>query len=264
MDIPLRYLLCRLRRGFLARLSLRWPCFVPLLGKPVPLAPREYKGSAAGRSLIIFLPGIGDLAEDFERRGFIDDLRRHQFAADVVALDAHYGYYAAREIHERLRQDVILDARAAGYEQIWLAGISLGGFGAASYAARYPSHIDGLLLFAPYLGNDAIVDEIVGAGGIANWQPGVAGKGDHQRRLWAWFKHRSAGGNPALPIYLGYGRRDIFARANSLLSGILPRAHVFPVEGGHDWRAWRAIWQLILSERKTFYESVHRTSARRS
>jgi pimeloyl-ACP methyl ester carboxylesterase len=250
MHAHLKYRLNRFKRSLLAKLVLFSPAFGPLLATPTPLLKMEYVGGERSRRLIVFLPGIDDLAEDFARRGFIDELQRHRIAADAVAIDAHYGYYAGRVIHERLTEDVLTAAHAAGYVQIWLAGVSLGGFGAASYAARHPARISGLLLFAPYLGGSQLIGEIDDAGGMQHWEPGAIGEDDHQRALWAWLKRHFAEDDPALPIYLGYGERDMFARANGLLAQALPPERVFRLPGGHDWRVWKKIWQMFLAERK--------------
>lgn len=246
-----RYQVKRLKRSTLARLARLSPRFRPLLSARAPLVQMEYRGSLQSRTLIIFLPGINDVAEDFERRGVIDDLRRHGIAADAIVVDAHYGYYAERVIHKRMADEVIASARAAGYEQIWLAGVSLGGFGAAFYVSQYPSHITGLLLFAPYLGSGTLIEEIANAGGMKNWEPGHVAEGDYQRALWAWFKHYFATDNPACRIYLGYGTRDMFAPANALLADVLPQDRVFSIPGGHDWRTWKKIWQMFLAGWKT-------------
>jgi pimeloyl-ACP methyl ester carboxylesterase len=246
------YRLRKMKRTMLAKLVLLAPKLSRLLKTPTPLARMEYRGGKKSRTLIIFLPGISDMAEDFERRGFIDDMRRHGIAADAVAVDAHYGYYATRVIHERITDDVISWAHAAGYRNIWLAGVSLGGFGAVSYASRHPSQITGLLLFAPYLGGAAVIREIADAGGVHHWEPGAVEEGDYQRALWSWFKHHFANHKPALQVYLGFGTRDMFARANALLADILPRDSVFSIPGGHDWRTWKRIWHLFLGQRKSF------------
>lgn len=247
MHSRFRYRLKRWHRSALSRLALLSPRLNPLLTASAPLTTMQYRGDVQSRELIIFLPGIDDLAEDFERRGFIDDLRQREITVDAVAVDAHYGYYATRAIHERITEDVIAQAQAAGYERIWLAGISLGGFGAASYAARHPSHISGLLLLAPYLGGGELIREIAVAGGMMNWEPGDVSEGDYQRALWSWFKNHFAGGNPAFPIYLGYGERDMFASANALLADVLSPERVFLVPGRHDWRTWRKIWRMFLA-----------------
>jgi pimeloyl-ACP methyl ester carboxylesterase len=243
----LRYRLKRWKRSALAKLALLSPRFSPLLGAPGPLRKIEYRSGTRADTLIIFLPGIDDLAEDFDRHGMINEMRSQGIGADAVAVDAHYGYYAAQVIHERITGDVIESAHAAGYGQVWLAGISLGGFGAASYAARYPHQVAGLLLFAPYLGSPALIREIAAAGGIPNWEPGHVAQEDYPRALWAWFKRSIMGESPAPRIYLGYGKRDMFARANGLLAEILPRDQVISIPGGHDWRTWKKLWQMQLA-----------------
>lgn len=248
MVTTLQYQLKRLNRSVRARLALASPRWSPLPPSPAPLLSLEYPGDRHSKTLIVFLTGIDDLAEDFERRGFIDELRRRDVPADALALDAHYGYYAARVIHERLTEDVIVPARAAGYEQIWLAGVSLGGFGAASYAARYPSEITGLSLFAPYLGGPALIGEIARAGGMRHWEPGHVAGADYQRALWAGLKQHFAINPDALRIHLGYGRRDMFAKANSLLADALPENRVYSIPGGHDWSTWRTLWRMFLAD----------------
>jgi len=246
MRSSFNYRLTRLKRGTIAGLAMLSSRFDPILKTNAPLSRIEYPGDEESNTLVVFLPGIGDLAEDFERRGFIAEMRRHGISADAVAIDAHYGYYASRAIHERITQDVIASARDVGYEQIWLAGVSLGGFGAASYAARHASDLAGLLLFAPYLGGAGLVREIAAAGGARNWQPGSVNDDDIQRNLWAWFKQSLGDAGAGLPVYLGYGERDMFESANALLAELLPDSHVHAIPGGHDWQTWKKLWQLHL------------------
>lgn len=254
MFSQLSYRLRRLNRSVLGKPSLLFPTFGALAVAPEPLMKLEYIGRQNNRTLIIFLPGIDDVAEDFERRGFILELQREGIAADAVAVDAHYGYYAKRSIVERMTEDVIASAHAAGYEKIWLAGISLGGFGAASYAARYPSHISGLVLFAPYLGGKNLIEEIADAGGVKGWEPGHVAQDDFQRSLWAWFKrHAASATESALPIYIGYGTRDMFSRANALFAEALPHERVFVTPGRHEWRTWHRIWRMFLAQWQMHY-----------
>lgn len=234
----------------MARLALHLPHFERLLRASVPLGKMEYRGHMPSKTLFVLFPGIGDIAEDFERRGFIDDLRRVAVGADAVAVDAHYGYYSSRVIHERITDDVLTAAIEAGYERIWLAGISLGGFGAVSYAARHTAHIAGLVLLAPYLGTSDLINEIAKAGGVGQWEPGQIDEHDYQREVWSWVKQGCMNGDAPVPVFLGYGKRDMFAHANGLLAQCLPAHRVFTVPGGHDWRTWKKIWRLFLGTAK--------------
>ena len=58
--------------------------------------------------------------------------------------------------------------RAQGYRELWLAGTSMGGFGAVGLRTQHPERIAGLLLFAPYMGSSGVTDEVVRAAACAN------------------------------------------------------------------------------------------------
>ena len=103
--------------------------------------------------LVVMLPGAYSRPVEFVDEGFVDALRQGGMAADVVIADAHMGYVADRSIIRRVREDVVLPARQAGYRQVWLVGISLGGFAALGYAVQHGAEIDGVLALAPYLGS---------------------------------------------------------------------------------------------------------------
>jgi pimeloyl-ACP methyl ester carboxylesterase len=189
--------------------------------------------------LLVFLPGIGDMAEDYEQHGFIDTVLKQDIDIDVTVADLHFGYYLRRSVVERLREDIIQPARAMGYKQIDLVGTSLGGLG--SYAMEHPGEISHLYLLAPYLGNAAIIGEISRAGGVNSWRAGEVQVGDFQRRLWRWIKSSSA--DICLPqIHLGFGAQDPFAPANRLLAQVLAPHRVCTIPGRHDWRTWRELW----------------------
>lgn len=243
MHAQLSYRFHRFKRGLFARLALLHPGFVSLLSTGSPL--RRFHEMGKGRTLIVFLPGIGDMAEDFIKNGIVEDMRMQGVQADAVMVDAHYGYYVKETFFERVTVDVVQWARKKGYESIWLAGVSLGGFGAALYAARHRTHIQGLVLFAPYLGTKTLIDEIRRAGGLAQWEPGTIPDKDYARYLWAWLQQRAVR-NEELPIYLAYGRSDKFAPANQLLSESLPDNQVITLAGGHNWPTWKKLWRALL------------------
>jgi pimeloyl-ACP methyl ester carboxylesterase len=221
-----------------------------LLPAPTPLQVCEYRcASAPTRELMILLPGIGDVAEDYESHGFVDAVLRSEAPADLIAVDVHVGYYARRTALERLRKDVIAPAREAGYEKIWLVGISLGGLGASLYAAEHGADVQGLVLLAPFLGGPRIVREIAGAGGLGAWKPDERTEDDYQRRLWQWAKRYSKESEKLPALFIGYGEGEPFAPANRLLAQALPVECVLTVPGGHDWRTWHQLWRAFLDVR---------------
>lgn len=229
-----------------ATLGLMSPRFHGLLPTGETFDRIDFRWKRDGEHLMVFLPGIGDLAQDFVRRGFVDAVRRHGVVAGSVVLDAHYGYYASRALHGLLRDDVIEAAHREGFRSVWMTGISLGGFGAASFAAAHPDRVAGLLLLAPYLGDASLIREIRMAGGARHWEPGAIAEDDYPRRLWAWLKREHSGEPASIPIYLGYGKSDRFAQAHHLLAELLPKENVCALPGGHDWKTWDRLWRHFM------------------
>lgn len=204
-------------------------------------------GERRNPTLIVLLPGIGDQPETFQEEGFITAVRERNLNADLVAVRAHFGYYQERKIIERLHQDVILPAQAMGYRNVWLVGISLGGWGSVLYAQRYQQAISGMLLLAPFLGERKVFDEINAAGGLDAWRPAFVHPEDDQRLGLAWLTDFQQG-QSALKLYLGYGASDRFAKPNGLVGTRLPPDQVQVVSGGHDWRTWLKLWRGFLDK----------------
>jgi len=196
------------------------------------------------RCLLVMLPGRGDHAADYERRGFIAELQKRPISADVVVAEALYGYYARRNLVERLKEDVVDPARARGYEQVWFFGISMGGMGSLFWAKREPG-VTGLVLFAPFLGDEEVIEEITKAGGPSAWKPKEPiAEEDYQRDLWRWLQGVLAKDDPR--VYLGAGTTDRLAPAHRLLASVLPPERFFNAEGGHDWPTWSKLWVSFL------------------
>jgi pimeloyl-ACP methyl ester carboxylesterase len=202
-------------------------------------------GAGSSPTLIVLLPGIGDQPETFQAQGFVNAVRERQINADIVAVRAHFGYYQARTIIERLHYDVVLPAQANGYRDIWLVGISLGGWGSVLYAQRHPQVISGMLLLAPFLGERHVFEEIEAAGGLQSWRPAIVHPEDDQRLGLAWLADFERSEAP-LKLHLGYGKNDRFAKPNGLIGAGLPPEQVQVIPGGHDWRTWLKLWQGFL------------------
>ena len=207
----------------------------------------SYAGKTPATTLIVFLPGISDRPETFAEEGFIKALRERNINVDTVAVRAHFGYYGEHKIVERLHQDVIAPARAQGYKNIWLVGISLGGWGSVLYANQHADEIRGMLLLAPFLAEKKVFDEVQAAGGLDAWQPGELHPQDDQRQGLAWLRDYKPSESP-LKVYLGYGASDRFAYPLSLFAQRLPAERVKVLPGGHDWLTWRRLWQDFLDK----------------
>jgi pimeloyl-ACP methyl ester carboxylesterase len=207
------------------------------------------RASATGqaRCLLVLMPGIGDSAEDFAEYGFIDAVRQRKLPVDIISTNATLGYYAKRTLHERIELDVLAPARKAGYEQIWFGGISMGGLGSLLVAQRHGAELAGIILIAPYLGEEEAYADIVKAGGLARWQPPARSESsDYQREMWRWLKTATANPASAPPIHLLSGDQDKFAQAHRLLGATLPPERRFRTRGAHDWAPWQRLWADFL------------------
>lgn len=241
-----------LTRHFLTRFStllvliLASGCFRPPAAI-VPLRTIDMPGgSPESKCLVIFLQGRGDTPEHFVRNGFPEDLRKAGSQCVTMGVDAHMGYYIERTIGDRLREDVIAPAKAQGFEEIWLVGISIGGFGSLLYTKDHPGEIAGIVALAPFLGDKKLIGDIQAAGGVDNWHPEETPKMKDFIAFWEWLKGYRASDDDHPPLFLAYGRGDRFAKANGLLAEMLPADHVFQVQGGHTWRTWRRAWDAFL------------------
>lgn len=210
----------------------------------------EVRGPA--RCLVVLLPGILDDADDFREEGMLKTLKDAPISADVVAANATFGYYRRGLMPDRLFEDVIEPARARrDYEHTWLIGISMGGLGALLSAQKHAEEIDGVILLAPYMGNDDTIASIKRAGDLASWTPPPPKpdpSDDFDVRLWAWLKEVQAGKAFAPDIAMGAGKDDRFRDAHALLAKGLAPGHVFWTSGGHDWGPWNRVLAQLLRE----------------
>jgi pimeloyl-ACP methyl ester carboxylesterase len=202
----------------------------------------------ANRIMLVMLPGANTRPQDLVQYGFVRALRERNLPIDVVAIEAHLGYYLERSLSRHLTRDIIAPARAKNYQRIWLMGISLGGMGALNYTREHLAEIEGVILLAPFLGTRGIIAEVVRAGGLARWQPRTIKADDDERRLLAWIKTYPPVADALPKIYLGYGKDDRFAAASKMLAERLPAARVVAIPGGHEWATWISLWQHLLDQ----------------
>ncbi len=133
-----------------------------LLGAPVPMPSLKdpLPAPETARCLLVFLPGVIDRDTTFRDKGFVDDVRKRGLKVDAVAADSTIGYYVRGIDASRLEHDVVLPALTKRYEQVWMVGVSMGGFGALHYASTFTEELDGLLLLSPHLGEESVVQTI--------------------------------------------------------------------------------------------------------
>jgi pimeloyl-ACP methyl ester carboxylesterase len=219
---------------------------------PAPMRSIEYPAaSQPAKCLFVLLPGMGDRAEAFEQRGFVETLRKSGRSIDIRAADATFGYYTKGVFLERLTADVIAPAKARGYREIWLAGPSMGGFGSLFYARAHTADVTGVLAIAPFLGKRTLIEEITQAGGLRKWEAPKRveemNEDNFQRELWRWLQAATQDKEAAPLIFTGFGTSDKLKVADSLLAAELPPSRVFLTDGKHEWPAWQRVLQAFLA-----------------
>lgn len=203
-------------------------------------------------TLVILLPGAYQQPEDFIKEGFVQAVRQRQLGIDLIMAELSFSHIADQSALSEIHSNLIQPAIAAGYQNIWLAGISVGGYVAMAYAGRYPRQLAGLLLLAPYLGNRMTTGEIAVAGGIQLWTPDAISDEDTERLNWHWLKiHANAADTEVCPIevHLSYGEDDRFAESYLMMAQALPAARVDKIPGDHVWPVWQQLWHNFLDRR---------------
>lgn len=204
-------------------------------------APADADREEPVTDLLLLLPGIRDYPEEFQQHDFINALHGAGSPVDVIAVNAHYRYYATRTLLMRLREDVVEPAFARGYERIHFAGVSLGGYGSLLYMREYPEDVSSIILLAPYLGQPSHYAHLLHPEAEA-----IPEALHDEANIWPWLISLDA--KSRSKIYLGYGRGDSYAESHQLLREYLPYTHVMVVDGDHRWATWQQLWPSLLAK----------------
>lgn len=216
---------------------------------PIPF---EFFASGSGptEELVIFLPGRGDDMGAFQSAGFIDSLLQSKRVADSVVVDAHFGYYKSGLMAERVYQDILLSFQQKGYKRFIVVGTSLGGYGALWLNSEYPDLISGMVLLAPYLGRNPLIEKIEASGGVHSWRSQLdytPGTDKPAELVWCWIDDLVNSDQAKIDeIMLAFGEEDSFSKAAELLARSVQDENVFKNDGGHNWSSWQLLWTEVL------------------
>lgn len=202
--------------------------------------------------LVVLMPGLMDVPDHFFEHGFVADARRASDRCDLVVVDAHLGYYSSGVIAERIDRDILRIAETRGYREAWLVGISMGSLGAV-LAAREGSHlVRGLVLLAPWLGDEALAAEVVRGGGLRPWTaPPIVERPTLRsatEAVLAWLQGYATHPERMPELYVGAGTEDRLLPHAALPGELLAPERFDQQPGGHDWRTWRALWGRLLRD----------------
>ncbi len=235
--------------GLLLSLSMLLGCF-PRVDPSKPIPTTLITAPQKAQRLVVVLPGRGDSVEALARSGIAQAVQSAWPDADVILTGLALGYYMQGQAERRLHDEVIVPARKRGYAEVWLVGASLGGMGALMYDREHPDVAAGIVLLAPYLGEQPLLDEIAAAGGLQAWpagpRPAVIDNDNVQRELWRHLQSLSRDPKRASRLWLAYGDRDKLRNAQPLIASILPADHVLLRPGGHSWSVWSPVTREIL------------------
>jgi pimeloyl-ACP methyl ester carboxylesterase len=225
----------------------------------VPMPSETLREAGPSGCTAILLPGRWNRMEAFREQGFGAAVDGAGLDLGLVAADAHIGYYREESVAIRLAADVVGPLLARRTEmgdpdpRAWLAGISLGGVGSILYARDHPEQVAGLVLIAPFLGEEGgdsgaeggVLEELRAAGSLAAWRPAEpVAEDDFGRRIWLGLREVLDRGTPVL---LAYGTDDDLSPGHELLARELPAERVFRRPGGHDWPIWTPLWADVLA-----------------
>lgn len=230
-------------------------CLLTLVGcaaggdvsKPVPTT--FIAAPQPAHRLVVMLPGRGDSLQALTDTGIAKIIQQSWPDADVLLTGLTMPFYRQGRAAQRLHDEVIEPAQRKAYRQVWLAGISLGGMGTLLYDSEYPDQIDGLLLLSPYLGEDAIHQQIRQAGGLAAWQAGPAqamGPDTFQHEVWRSLQAWSRRPQRTSSTWLAYGADEPFRQPIELMTPLLPADHVIMLPGKHNWKLWKPAMRALL------------------
>ena len=202
----------------------------------------RYPGMTGKRSLVVLLPTMGGKGSHYETEGFLDEVWERGFEASLEVVDVTPTLYLGNRIVELLKTEVIEPAKAEGFEEFYLVGISLGGHGVLLYATEYPEDVDGVVVLAPFISGDTASEAIEDAGGLTTWEDCPFIAWTHACNLWKALKVYVSNPRNRKKIVLGFGTEDIFVDQCRILAEVLPPEQVFTVSGGHDWATWKKLF----------------------
>jgi len=227
--------------------------FVRSPSRPLPALAFGNPRVADARCLVVFLPGFLDGPDSYLDNGFPRELVRSGPPCDAVGVDPPFRYYSGGGVAELVYEDVLQPAIARGYDEIWLVGISMGGLGTLLTASQYSEHIDGIVLIAPFVGEEPVLREIEAAGGARAWTPSESLASEpwtadnYTQKIWSWLRGYQTDPDGRPPLYIGWGNEDRLGAADRLLADLMPEDRVFTQPGGHNWATWRPIWARMTS-----------------
>ena len=180
--------------------------------------------------------------------------------AIVVFVDGFNSYYVdgpAFAMETALIEDLIpfIENKYHGMgtkEGRIIGGISMGGYGAARYAMKYPEYFSAALLLSP-----AVWENATGTGSVSGWHIFVDENNQFSQEAWAAnhplvYKDSYIEANSPVNFYIVHGDKDttVLPAAVSAfyeeLNEFAPATYVNYAGGTHAWTTWAATARMAL------------------
>lgn len=252
-------LACGLVLGFAAG------CSTGLFPGELPVRRYPSESVEGSETAVIFVAGITDSPSDVERHKVVETMRDAGVDAPLTVVHHAMGAYMFGQTADAIQAEVVEPARRGGHAQLVWVGFSGGSTAAIAQARNYPADVDVLILYAPYIGPEKIVREIIAQGGLEAWEPHPPI--EEVEREWLWLKGYLQG-EPRPPLVLMFGSEDLATSTGQLLSEAGLTEHVLLADGEHGWESWNPLWKdlwekdpLGLKDEESPTDAVARLSA---
>jgi pimeloyl-ACP methyl ester carboxylesterase len=176
---------------------------------------------------LALLSGTYSTPEDFVRAGFPEAVRAHGIDAEIVMAQVRASDFSDGSIVRQIRDDVVQPAIERGARRVWLAGVSLGGLAALSFAARHGDALEGIVLISPYPAMRPQLRDL-----------------DDVREAWSWLARSRS---QRVPVHCYYATGDRFVSGQRRMAAVLDADRVREMPGGHDWESWGRLWNEFLA-----------------
>ncbi len=204
-----------------------------------------------------------NLVERFSTKDIMDRLITEGLMPEavVVFVDGFNSYYVdgpALAMESAIINDLIpyMEATYHGLgtkEGRFIGGISMGGYGAARFAMKYPEMFNAALLMSP-----AVWDDPAGQGSVSGWHVFVNDEGEFDANVWAeshplvYAEEYQAKESP-VNFYIVHGSEDTTVVPEAVdtfaakLGEIAPVEYVTYAGGIHAWTTWSITTEMALA-----------------
>jgi len=212
----------------------------------LPLTLREISSGKESPNLLVMFPGINSAGTDFIDYGFVEVFQQKYSGVDIMLVDTRFAYTLTGNLSERIQNEIIVPALVKGYTNIWFVGVSLGGLGVLEYDKSFPDNINGMVLIAPYLGNEYKMKDF-----LSHESPLMRSKlhyksTDKTYLLWRYILNKTKTKESKENLFLAYGDSDRLKDAHHTLADLLDDDNIFIEKGGHKWVTWKKLWKKII------------------